>query len=248
MILEGSVSVKAAVLGGRRKVCRVIADRQKNDRDLRFILRQAEASGIPAERVSPEEIAELAAGRTHGGILAEAEERRYDSLAACCRGENPFLFLIEGVEDPFNLGYIVRTLYSCGCGGLILRQRNWQTAEPLILKASAGAFDRMNIVMSEDPAAEIRRLKERGYRCFAAMRKDAAVYDEIDYTVPCVIAVGGEMRGLSAGVRQETEKNIYIPYANDFRNALNASGAAAVLGFEVFRQRRKAASGGKGER
>ena len=83
------------------------------------------------------------------------------------------------------------------------------------------------------------KLKKAGVACYAAMRKDARIYDEIDCTVPLLIAVGGEMRGLSASVRREITNNIYIPYANDFRNALNAASAAAVLSYEAARQRRK---------
>lgn len=238
MILEGSVSIKAAVLNRKRRVVRILADEKKHDRDLNFILRQAEEAGIPVERVKAETVAETASGRTHGGIIAEAYGRKYETIDDCLKEENPFFALIEGVEDPFNLGYIARTLYSCGCGGMILRKREWAEAEAVILRSSAGAFDAMNIVMSDDPASLVRDLKEKGFRCFAAMRKDAVVYDEPDYTGPVLLAVGGEMRGLSAGVRQQMDQNIYIPYANDFRNALNAAGAAAVLGFEVFRQRR----------
>ena len=241
MILEGSVSVKAAVLNGKRRVIRLMIDEKKNDKDLRFILRRAEEKGIPVERMNSPQIAEIAGGRTHGGILAEAEGRNYENIEDCLTSENPFLVLIEGVEDPFNLGYIARTLYSCGCEGLLLRKRDWSSAEGVILRSSAGAFDAMNVVMTQDPASLVRFLKEKGFGCYAAMRKDAVVYDEPDYTGPVLIAVGGEMRGLSSGVRQETEQNIYIPYANDFRNALNAAGAAAVLGYEVFRQRRTAA-------
>ena len=151
----------------------------------------------------------------------------------------PLLFLVEGVEDPFNLGYIMRTLYSAGCSGLILSERNWENAEKVIIRSSAGASEYLNVVMEKDLAGCLRKLKKQGVRCYAAMRQDAIVYDEADYCEPVLIAVGGEMRGLSASVRQEIDTNIFIPYANDFRNALNAASAAAVLSFEAARQRRR---------
>ena len=189
---------------------------------------------MPLER---EEINAMATGRTHGGLVAEASPRVYQELSECMHGKTPFLVLLEGVEDPFNLGYIIRTLYSVGCDGLILPRHDWASAESTIAKSSAGAFEYMNIVMSDDLPQLVKDIKKQGIKTYAAMRKDAITYLEADYRNPCLLAIGGEMRGLSSAVRNEIEQNIYIPYANDFRNALNAASAAAVLSFEVYRQR-----------
>ena len=190
---------------------------------------------MPIER---EEINAMATGRTHGGLVAQASPRVYQELSECMHGKTPFLVLLEGVEDPFNLGYIIRTLYSAGCDGLILPSHDWASAESTIAKSSAGAFEYLNIVMSDDLPQLVKNIKRRGVMTYAAMRKDAITYLEADYRKPCLLAIGGEMRGLSSAVRNEIEQNIYIPYANDFRNALNAASAAAVLSFEVYRQRR----------
>ena len=239
MILEGSLSVKAAMLAGRRHVAKLYVDRNKDDKDTAFILKTAYRRHIPVVRASREEIDSLASGRTHGGILAEAGERRLQTLREGFADEKPFFVLAEGVEDPFNLGYMMRTLYSAGCSGLLLKARSWENADATILKSSAGASEYLNVIMSEDLPADLRRLKSLGVHLYAAMRKDAVVYTAADYTGPVLIAIGGEMRGLSAGVRAEIEDNIYIPYANDFRAALNASSAAAVLAYEVVRQRKE---------
>lgn len=238
MIIEGSVSVKAAILGGKRDVYRLLADEKKHDRDLSFILAKAFERGIPVEKVSREKIDEIASGRTHGGLIAEAGNRRYQSLEDCLREKPAFLALVEGVEDPFNLGYIMRSLYAAGCTGLILRERDWSSAESVIMRSGAGSSEYLNVVLTSDAAETVRKCRNNGVMCCAAMRKDAIVYDQADYTGPVLIAIGGEMRGLSSAVLKEMDQNIFIPYANDFRNALNAAGAAAVLGFEVFRQRR----------
>lgn len=239
MIIEGNVSVKAALLADRRKISRLIVDENKKDRDTRWILHQAEVRSVPVEYRSREEIDRLAEGRTHGGLIAETGYRHMQTKDELTRNKIPFLFLVEGVEDPFNLGYIMRTLYAAGCDGLILRKRNWENAEAVILKSSAGASEYLPVYMSDDPGKTVLWLKEQGIRTYAAMRKDAVSYEEGNYRIPALIAVGGEMRGLSAGVRTAIDQNIYIPYANDFHNALNAAAAAAVLAYEVFRQRRK---------
>ena len=238
MLLEGNVSVKAAILGNHRKVEKLYYDKHKNDKDLNFILHRAKEKGIPCMPLEREEINSMATGRTHGGLVAQAGPRVYQELSECMHGKAPFLVLLEGVEDPFNLGYIIRTLYSAGCDGLILPRHDWASAESTVAKSSAGAFEYMNIVMSDDLPQLVKDIKKQGVKTYAAMRKDAITYLEADYQKPSLIAIGGEMRGLSSAVRNEIEQNIYIPYANDFRNALNAASAAAVLSFEVYRQRR----------
>ena len=238
MLLEGNVSVKAAILGNHRKVEKLYYDKHKNDKDLNFILHRAKEKGIPCMPLEREEINSMATGRTHGGLVAQAGPRVYQELSECMHGKAPFLVLLEGVEDPFNLGYIIRTLYSAGCDGLILPKHDWASAESTIAKSSAGAFEYMNIVMSDNLPQLVKDIKKQGIKTYAAMRKDAITYLEADYQKPSLIAIGGEMRGLSSAVRNEIEQNIYIPYANDFRNALNAASAAAVLSFEVYRQRR----------
>ena len=238
MLLEGNVSVKAAILGNHRKVEKLYYDKHKNDKDLNFILHRAKEKGIPCMPLEREEINSMATGRTHGGLVAQAGPRVYQELSECMHDKTPFLVLLEGVEDPFNLGYIIRTLYSAGCDGLILPRHDWASAESTIAKSSAGAFEYMNIVMSDNLPQLVKDIKKQGIKTYAAMRKDAITYLEADYQKPSLIAIGGEMRGLSSAVRNEIEQNIYIPYANDFRNALNAASAAAVLSFEVYRQRR----------
>lgn len=239
MIIEGNVSVKAAVLASQRTVSRVFVDQTKHNKDTSWILHRCEERNIPVERVPGEEIQKMATGRTHGGLIADVSARKYQSLEDCLKGKDTFLVLVEGVEDPFNLGYIMRSLYSAGCTGLIVRKRNWENAESTILKSSAGALEYLNVVMSEDPAREVKQARSLGIHTFAAMRKNAIDCFEGDYRQPCLIAIGGEMRGLSNSVLKEIDQNIFIPYANDFHMALNAAGAAAVLGFEVYRQRRQ---------
>lgn len=239
MIIEGDISVKATLKYNRRIVEVIYADEKRHDKDLQYVLKVAEEKKIPVKRISRERIEEIAVGKTHGGLIAEVKERVFQTLEDCLIGECPFVVVVEGVEDPFNLGYIIRTLYASGCTGLILRQREWAQVEPIILKSSAGAYEALTIYQSDDIPRDIRRLKEDGLYCYAAMRKDAISYLEAEYTRPIVLLIGGEIRGLSSKVLKESDQNIYIPYANDFHNALNAAGASAVLGFEILRQRTK---------
>ncbi len=238
MIIEGDVSVKASLLGGKRDVQVVYIDAKRHDKDAHFIERKCEEKNICVEKVSRDYIENLALGHTHGGVIAEVGTRKYDKLKDVLKVENPFVVLLEGVEDPFNLGYIMRSLYSAGCNGLILRNRNWDKNESTILKSSAGAFEYLPTILSDDLEQDIILCKENKLHVYAAMRKDAKAYFDGNYKKPVLLLIGGEMRGLSSKVLKLADENIYIPYANDFRNALNAAGAAAVLGFEVMRQRK----------
>ena len=243
MILEGSISVKAALLGRHRIVHTIYIDEKRHDKETAFIIARANDAEVPVNRVPRETIDAMAQGRTHGGVLCEAGERHYEEESVLFEANNPFIVVLEGIEDPFNLGYVIRALYSGGCTGLVIGHRNWQSADPVILKSSAGAYEYLPIVMEDEPASIIRHCRQRNIHTFAAMRRDAIPCYEANFTESLLIAIGGEMRGLSSAVLQECEQNIYIPYANDFRNALNAAGASAVLGFEVLRQRQY----GKGE-
>lgn len=236
---EGAVSVKAVLLANRRKVNEIWIDKKKKDRNTNFILQQAQKRKVPVFLKEREEIDEVASGKTHGGILAFGEERKMQSIDEMLKAKNPFLVVLEGIEDPFNLGYALRTLYAAGCNGVLLNPRDWSKVEGGIVKSSAGASEYINIAFVSDMAQGLKQCQKAGCTLYCAMRKDAVEYYDVDYQGPIVLAIGGEMRGLSKAVLEANGKNIFVPYANDFRNALNASSAVAAISFEIVRQRRK---------
>lgn len=234
-LFEGAISVKACILSGKRKVNRVLVDKDKYDRNLSFILRQAENRGIQVQKVSRSEIDALASGSTHGGIVCYAEEREYVQPEDL-KGRK-FLAILEGIEDPFNFGYCLRSLMAAGCEGVLVNQRNWFESAGVIAKSSAGASEYMDVCPVEDWTAALSTLKEE-YVILAAQRKDAIDLYDADLRRPLILAIGGEKRGLSNAVNNMADQNIFIPYANDFRNALNASSAVSVMAFEILRQNR----------
>ena len=160
MIIEGNISVKAALENNKREIEEVIVNKDKDDRDTSYILRLAKERNIKITKTSREEIDAVASGKTHGGLIAKVTNRNYESLEDILEIDKPFITLVEGVEDPFNLGYILRTLYSSGCDALLLKERSWGDSESVILKSSAGAFEHMNIIMSNDIARDINKIKE----------------------------------------------------------------------------------------
>ncbi len=238
ILFEGALSVKAVILAGKRNVSCVMIDDRKKDRDTAFIIRKAQERGILVKRMPREEIENLASGKTHGGILCTASERVYDHLEDCFKDSQPFLAILEGIEDPFNFAYALRTLYAAGCSGVLVSGRNWTMQDSLIAKSSAGASEYIRLVDCSDLAETIKICKEKGCCVYCAMRKDAVEMYDVNYSSPFIMAIGGEKRGLSHDVLDHSDQNIMIPYANDFKNALNASSAVAAIAFEVVRQRR----------
>ncbi len=240
-ILEGNISVKAALLAKRRKVERVWVDEKKHDRDTRFILTQAVKQDIAIIKTTRTKIDDLAKGKTHGGLLAECGERTYQSLDDYHDRGQLFLALLEGIEDPFHFGDMLRSLYAAGCDGVIIPPRNWTSAAGVIAKASAGASEYIDLIVADDMESLLKQCHHQELQIVCALRNDTAV-NVYDYHFPAktVLAIGGAMRGLSKAVTAACDQAIYIPYANDFRNAMSASGSAAILAFEFLRQRRKA--------
>ena len=233
-LVEGNISVKACLLANRREVYEIYIDEKKKDKDLAYIIRQAQNKNVPVYRVSREKIEELAEGKTHGGCIAFVGERNYQTLEDI---EHPFYAIIEGIEDPFNFGYICRNLYAAGCHGLIVPTRNYSTAVTTVTKSSAGASEYINIIPSDDIPSLVQQLQSKGVKLYCAMRNDAIVYTQADFKEGCIVALGGEKRGLSKQILALSNQNIYIQYANDFKNALNGSSATSIIAFEVLRQR-----------
>lgn len=237
-ILEGKISVKAALMAKKRVVKEILIEDSKVNRDINFIVKKAQEENIKVDRVQRNEIDKLCEGKTHGGIIAKVEERNFQTLSSLPRS-NSFLALVEGVEDPFNFGSILRSLYAAGCKDILLPQRNWTSAASTLAKSSAGASEFMNIYICEDFEETLKKLKQKGIKIVCANRdKEAVEMYECDFTMPICICIGGEKRGLSKSVLNASEQNVYIPYNTDFKNALSAASATTILAYEVMRQRK----------
>lgn len=238
-ILEGNISIKAAILAEKRVIHEIMLEKKKYSRDTRFILHQAMKRNITIHECTRDEIDHLACGKTHGGMIAICEERSYQSIQMYENKETAFLALLEGIEDPFNFGYVIRALYAAGCEGIIIPPRNWNSAAGVVAKAGAGASEYINMIIADHMSEMLQACKKQHFSLVCALRSDHSV-NVYEYTFPkkMILAIGGELRGLSTAVKQASDQDIFIPYANDFRNAMTAAGSAAILGFERLRQQR----------
>lgn len=238
-IVEGNISVKAVLMAGRRKVSRILVDQQKKDKDTAYILHRAKEQHVEIIQRNREEINAIAQGTTHGGLIAYCEARSFQKIEDVFHKPQLFLALMEGIEDPFNFGYVLRTLYAAGCDGVIIPPRNWTTAADVVTRASAGASEYIDLFISDHMETTLQQIKQNQITFVCAHRHDAiSLYD---YTFPdrVCIAIGGEMRGLSKPVLQESDQNLYIPYRSDFRNAMTAAASSAIFAFEHVRQKQK---------
>jgi 23S rRNA (guanosine2251-2'-O)-methyltransferase len=238
-VLEGVIAVRAALHARSRELHRILIRAGKDDRPVAQLQQRARAAGIAVERVPIETIDSVASGRTHGGVVAVAGPRHFASLDELGTGETaPFLALLDGIEDPFNFGYALRSLYAAGAHGAVLGPRNWMSSAGTVGRASAGASELLPLALAE-PLDALEHCSARGLAivCAAAERDARSVHDA-DLRGPLLLVIGGERRGISRTVLSRADEVVQIPYGRDFRGSLGTTSAAAVLAFEVLRQRR----------
>ena len=237
IILEGAISVKAALEAGRREIYELLLVERKGDRNRNYIQTLAKQKGVPVRICKTEEISAICEGTSHGGIAARAGERNYADFTALLNQPLPLLALLDGIEDPYNFGGALRSLYAAGVTGVFVPERNWCSTAGVVTKASAGASEKLEIACIVDWDEALTAAKEKGIRILCAERKNAISLYESNLTGPVMLVFGGEMRGISAKILEHSDQNIFIPYGNDFRNALSSNSAAAVFAFEAYRQR-----------
>ena len=223
-----------------RRVLSVFVDKtrmEKKSRELGFLRHRADELGFEIQAVHPDDLDNLTSGKTHGGIVAVCSDRTIprleDSMDAIKEGG--FYVFLEGIEDPYNFGYTVRSLYAAGADGVILPPRNWMGVAGLVARSSAGTSEKMPLFIAE-PADVIPLFHSKGYRAACAEIRDAVDLYEADLSHPLLLVIGGEKRGISRSVLAEADLNVRIGYHGDFRGSLSSAASAAVLAFEVGRQ------------
>ncbi len=241
--LYGVNPVKEALRSGRT-VWGVYLYRERTDRTAEEITALATRRGIDPVPVDRAFFSGFPKG--HQGVAARVgPARRYsldDLLALSSRsGEQPFYLVIDGVEDPGNLGAIIRTAEAGGVQGLILQKRRVASGAT-VAKASAGAVEYLPVIGVPNIKQAIRALKERGVTVYGAEAGAEAPYWSADLTVPLAIVLGSEGRGIRRTVRECCDGLIEIPVLGRV-GSLNVSVAAGVIIYEVLRQRRGAGRG-----
>lgn len=245
MVLEGHVSIEAALEGGARRVHRIWAVRP-GDRRLGRLRALARERGVVIEQVEREVIDELASGRSHGGVVALVGPRRERTVEQLFDevGERALIVMLDGIEDPFNHGQAVRALYAAGVDGLVVR-RSWETAVTTVTRASAGVTELLPTASatSADQAASVARANGLRVAC-AVADDDATPLTEADLTGGLLLLIGGERRGVTRSFIEQADLRVRIGYGRARAPELGAAASAAIIGFEALRQRRRADQAG----
>ena len=145
--------------------------------------------------------------------------------------------MLEGIEDPYNFGYALRSLWVCGADAVVLSPRNWMSAAGTVCRSSAGASELLPLYVSDGPGSA-RFFRQRGYRVLAAGIRDSVSSFDAEMKRPLYLIIGGEKRGISAALLAEADAVVRIDYGRPFAGSLSAASAAAMLGYEVMRQNR----------
>ena len=146
--------------------------------------------------------------------------------------------MIEGIEDPYNFGYALRTIYAAGADGVILTKRNWMSAAGVVCRSSAGASE-MLTMFTEEGTVAANVFKEKGYTIAAAGIRNSVSAFESNLKKPIFLIVGGEKRGISASLLEKADQIVRLDYGRDFNGSLSAASAASILAYEVLRQNLK---------
>jgi len=242
-ILFGIHPILEALASGKRLIHKLYLFRGRNDKPVQAILKSAKAQGVTIYFESKEVLDRLAGNTRHQGVVGFVGTASYATVeeifqAAQDRNEPPFLVLLDGVEDPRNLGAIIRTAEAVGADGLIIPQRRAAGVTAASAKAAAGAEEFVPVVQVVNLTQTIQDLKARGLWIYGLDAKAEQIYHQADLTGPLALVVGGEGKGIRRLVSEHCDAMISIPMAGRVAS-LNVSVATAIVLYEVLRWRRK---------
>ncbi len=238
-ILYGLHAVREALRAGARPLQRILVLR--TDRQFGDLVQLAKTKRIPVHIEPPAAFDRLVPDGRHQGIIAYVAAKAYSSTEeilerARQRGEPPFLVILDGVEDPHNLGAVLRTAEAAGVHGIFIPERRAVGLTSIVAKVSAGALDHMPVARVVNLSRLIEELKESGIWVYGVEPTAETRHTGIDMTGPIALVLGGEGEGIRPGVLKECDGRISIPMKGKVAS-LNVSAAVAVALFEAVRQR-----------
>lgn len=239
-VIFGINAVVEALKAGGRSFDYVALMAGRRDARAQLVNEAARDAGVPVRQVSRDQLARLANTQSHQGVVAITSDKQYsdlDDLLAEKRGDYHFLVVLDGVEDPHNLGAIIRTADAAGADGLVIPERRAVGVTGTVTKASAGASEYLPIARVTNINRTLEELKERNVWTIGLDERGEKSYEEIDYNMDCALVLGAEGAGLHEHVKKKCDFLISIPMLGRVPS-LNVSVAGAVVMYEVVRQRR----------
>lgn len=238
-VLFGRNSVMEA-LKGEREIDKILIQKGEKEGSVIKILSLAKSKGVVVQEVEKAKLDELTGREKHQGVLAYVAAHEYSSVQeileeARAKGEQPFVIILDNIQDPHNLGAIIRTAHNAGAHGVIIPKRRAVGLTGTVSKSSAGALEYMKVAKVSNIVQTIRDLKEQGLWIACADMDGKTLYEE-DLTGPIGIVVGSEGEGVSKLTRDNCDYIVSVPMYGKV-TSLNASVAAGLMVYEVVRQR-----------
>jgi len=244
MVIYGINPVLEALKARRVTRLRVSA---RSDKRIDEILALAAKQGVPVDRVDAASLERAARGGVHQGIVAEAAETRPFTItdlakvagtegASHRKSQPPLVVVLDGIEDPHNVGAILRTCDAAGVSGVVRQERHAASLDGVVAKASAGAVSHVRIATVVNIARAIEELKDAHVWTIGLAGEADEAYTDVDWTLPSAIVLGAEGTGLRRLVRERCDRLVRLPMLGSV-DSLNVSVAAGVVLYEAVRQR-----------
>jgi 23S rRNA (guanosine2251-2'-O)-methyltransferase len=243
-IFEGMTSISAVIKSIQhnlrdRSIIKILYDIERADqksRELSFLKHKASELGFALEPTTAEFISSVTSGETHGGIVAICSKCAIPEMNVNFLTNGNFFVLLEGIEDPYNFGYSIRSLYAAGVDGIILPRRNWLEYSGVVARSSAGTSELANLAVGDTELA-VKMFKDNGFSIVCAGIRDSVSIYDYDFKKPILLIVGGEKRGISRKLLDMADANVRIDYGRDFMGSLPSASAISVIAFEISRQK-----------
>src|SRR5579871_5725292 len=237
MAILSGIHPVAEALRARRPFDRVLVAQGAGGPRLQEIIDLARQASIPVRFEQRAALDRLAGSSSHQGVVALGAAQKYadlDSVAAA-----GVLVLLDGVEDPHNLGAIIRTAHAAGTAGVVIPERRAAGLTDVVAKAAAGALEYLPVIRVVNLNRALEQLKEHGFWIYGLDERGDQDYDRVDFASPAVLVLGGEGKGLHEQVRKHCDVLVRIPLVGQI-SSLNVSVAAGVVLFDWRRRQSKA--------
>ena len=241
-LVFGYISVKSIIEAKSREIYEIIldGDRYQKVQSSNYHVNEKrqyaalERSTVKITRVSAEAFQKLNPGQTAGGIAAYVGERRYQTLEHVLENKAQYYTILDGIEDPYNFGNAIRSIYAAGVDVLIIPERDYYEATDIIVRASAGASELITTCVSKDIESDCKTLKDHHINLYATAKTDNAKdVRRVRIQKPLCIIYGGEKRGISSNILSLCNQVIKIKYPRDCHYSLPAVNAVSILSFEI---------------
>jgi len=239
-VIYGIHAVSEALKRRERRFDYVAVSRDRTDPRMQRIIDDCRDQGVSVRFVPREEIDRATRTSTHQGVMAFTSRKAYsdiDDLVANRRGSHLFLLVLDGIEDPQNLGALLRSADGVGIDGVVIPERRAAGITGAVVKASAGASEHLAVARVVNIARTLEELKDRNIWIVGLDERATQTYDELDYNMDCALVLGAEGKGLHDLVRKKCDLLVSIPMMGSV-SSLNVSVAGGIVMYEALRQRR----------